>query len=350
MRTTINFHGANIVLTCAHYIQKEIEESEAIDVYVFYKGRRSYMNIECAPNGVLEVNGVKYIASSDGHLLVDLTDIIMEGGTETQRLAIGYNGYTMMLDYWCEEGIHPEEANMLAPHNSDKCLHAGSYVYSLAGKVYFCLPNVILRSELMSLYANVPMLNFPIWRDVMAGEGTIIIDTEETSVSEYDIDIEIQPYARNIQFEDIAKTMSIQMQDASDECVMVEWTSSVGVWTDKSGRNDKVKKRAFWNLLSNKTSTSVRALQTISAGYDFQKGASNEITIQLKGLDAYSLWYYSDIVYSNEVRVMFKNGNELLFNDSKAMPINKDVTMRYGNDGTYYDLSVTLKVLDYDTI
>lgn len=349
MRTTIDFHGAKIVLTCCTYVLDDEEGSETT-YYVFHKGRRSYLDIECANNDTFSVNGVGYIASSSGRLFVDVTDVVQGGAREAETMTIGYGGYTMTLQYMCVEGLHPEEANMLAPNSSEKCLQAGHFVYSLAGKVYFSLPNVILRSPLFAMYENVPMLNFPIWRDELAGEGTLTIDTEETSVVEYDDEISLYADAKNIILEDLAKTLNIHLTEASETPVMVQWLSSVGAWTDKSGRNEKIYKRALWDMISNKASNTTRVLQTISAGYDFQRGTSNEITIQIKGLTAYGLWYYSDIVNSSDVRVIFKNGNELLFADSKAMPTNKDVTTRYGNDGTYYDLSVTLKVLNYDTI
>lgn len=75
------------------------------------------------------------------------------------------------------------------------------------------------------------------------------------------------------------------------------------------------------------------------------KGREDSFTIRIDGLDRYDLWYYSDVIFSSDVRVKLKDGSAY----KRVQIIEKDIKMPDGenNNGK---LEITLNYMRYDAV
>lgn len=101
----------------------------------------------------------------------------------------------------------------------------------------------------------------------------------------------------------------------------------------------------YWKYRRLKMSAiDTREIEVLSDGYQSQRGGEFEVELYLDGLDAYSYAYYADILQSPSVRVTIDSY------EYEAEVTTKSVTLPDGNDGKLHELSVTAKLMRYDTI
>ena len=155
---------------------------------------------------------------------------------------------------------------------------------------------------------------------------------------------------RAIQFNDklqIARNGTIiaeyQSEYATKQCRLyaeVEWVSMTGV----------TRRHTFWVIKPEIEVADKYDLLTTDNSYKEVKGHEDGCTLMIDGLNAYDVWYYSDLAMSSKVRVSIYNGAGYSPGLVPALITTKKVTMPDGDGGNWGSVEFECKYKKYDAV
>ena len=121
---------------------------------------------------------------------------------------------------------------------------------------------------------------------------------------------------------------------------IVEWISITGV----------KRRHAFWVIKPEIEVVDKYDLLTTDNSYKEIKGHEDCCTLMIDGLNAYDIWYYSDLAMSSEVLVEIYNGAGLRLRPTHALITTKKVTMPDGDGGKLGSVEFECKYNRYDAV
>lgn len=155
---------------------------------------------------------------------------------------------------------------------------------------------------------------------------------------------------RAIQFHDrlqIARNGTIvaeyQVEQVANQCrlyAVVEWVSMTGV----------LRKHTFWVIKPEIEVADKYDLLTNDNSYKEIKGNEDGCTLMIDGLNAYDIWYYSDLAMSSNVRVEIHNGAGYSVGLMPALITTKKVTIPDGDGGKLGSVEFECKYKRYDAV
>lgn len=155
---------------------------------------------------------------------------------------------------------------------------------------------------------------------------------------------------RAIQFHDklqIARNGTIvaeyQVETVTNQCrlyAVVEWVSITGV----------TRRHTFWVIKPEMEVADKYDLLTNDNSYKEIKGHEDGCTLMIDGLNAYDVWYYSDLAMSSEVRVSIYNGAGYSEGLKPALITTKKVTIPEGDGGKFGSVEFECKYKKYDAV
>ena len=134
-----------------------------------------------------------------------------------------------------------------------------------------------------------------------------------------------------------------QLEQATNQCrlyAVVEWVSMTGV----------KRRHTFWVIKPEIEVAEKYDLLTTDNSYKEIKGHEDGCTLMIDGLNAYDIWYYSDLAISSEVRVAIYNGAGIGINYMPALITTKKVTMPEGDGGNWGSVEFECKYKRYDAV
>lgn len=192
----------------------------------------------------------------------------------------------------------------LTDSSSNKTL-TGSYAGN-ADPLFYVAPASPSMALIQSHLGN-PKLNYPLPSMIIRGEkinveyiyehGEILVPTKGISddstfgIFVIDDDEPVVVYSVN-------DSPDVMIRLVPQQCDIRYW---VVEWTSRTG----LMKRHCWEVVKVTESTSKsQELQILDRQWDVRKNKLVSVTLRLKELDAYDIWYYSDIITSNSVKVI----------------------------------------------
>lgn len=134
-----------------------------------------------------------------------------------------------------------------------------------------------------------------------------------------------------------------QAEYATKQCRLyaaVEWVSITGV----------TRRHTFWVIKPEMEVTDKYDLLTTDNSYKEIKGHEDGCTLMIDGLNAYDIWYYSDLAMSSKVRVAIYNGAGYSKGLMPALITTKKVTMPDGDGGKFGSVEFECKYKKYDAV
>ncbi len=155
---------------------------------------------------------------------------------------------------------------------------------------------------------------------------------------------------RSIQFYDklqIARNGTIvaeyQPEKVTNQCRLyadVRWVSMTGV----------TRMHTFWVIKPEIEVEDKYDLLTTDNSYKEIKGHEDGCTLMIDGLNAYDIWYYSDLAMSSNVSVNIYNGVGYTSGYMPALITTKKVTMPDGDGGNWGSVEFECKYKRYDAV
>lgn len=155
---------------------------------------------------------------------------------------------------------------------------------------------------------------------------------------------------RAIQFHDrlqIARNGTIvaeyQVEQVTNQCrlyAVVEWVSMTGI----------LRRHTFWVIKPEIEVSDKYDLLTTDNSYKEIKGHEDGCTLMIDGLNAYDIWYYSDLAMSSKVRVEIYNGVGYSSGLMPALITTKKVTLPDGDGGKFGSVEFECKYKRYDAV
>ena len=134
-----------------------------------------------------------------------------------------------------------------------------------------------------------------------------------------------------------------QLETVTNQCRLyanVEWVSMTGV----------TRRHTFWVIKPEIEVADKYDLLTTNNSYKEVKGHEDGCTLMIDGLNAYDIWYYSDLAMSSEVRVAIYNGAGIGIAYMPALITTKKVTMPDGDGGNWGSVEFECKYKRYDAV
>lgn len=134
-----------------------------------------------------------------------------------------------------------------------------------------------------------------------------------------------------------------QVEQVANQCrlyAVVEWVSMTGV----------LRRHTFWVIKPEIEVSDKYDLLTTDNSYKEIKGHEDGCTLMIDGLNAYDIWYYSDLAMSSDVRVAIYNGAGYLPGAMTALITTKKVTMPDGDGGNLGSVEFECKYKRYDAV
>ena len=134
-----------------------------------------------------------------------------------------------------------------------------------------------------------------------------------------------------------------QAETVTNQCrlyAIVEWVSMTGV----------TRRHTFWVIKPEIEVTDKYDLLTTDNSYKEIKGHEDGCTLMIDGLNAYDIWYYSDLAMSSNVRVEIYNGAGYTPEFIPALITTKKVTMPDGDGGNWGSVEFECKYKRYDAV
>ena len=134
-----------------------------------------------------------------------------------------------------------------------------------------------------------------------------------------------------------------QAETVTNQCrlyAVVEWVSMTGV----------TRRHTFWVIKPEIEVADKYDLLTNDNSYKEIKGHEDGCTLMIDGLNAYDIWYYSDLAMSSDVRVTIYNGAGLTLVNMHALITTKKVTMPDGEGGKFGSVEFECKYKRYDAV
>jgi len=263
------------------------------------------------------IDGVAYTFSArhtaiNGTLKIDLTDLMrMASTTFSLRLTDGSGSKTLTGNY----------AGLTDPTN---------YVAPLSPTAAIIAP-----------YLNDPALNLPLPSMIIQGDKLRV----EYIISNGEIPVPIKHIADDSEFgifciEDGKSYFVWSVNDAPEIlCRMIPQQCGVRYWrADWVSRVGHTKSH-YWEVVKVTESTSkTQEIEPLNNEWDVRKNRLVSVTLRLTGLNAYDVWYYSDIITSNDVLLTTENGVSHVVNVTT-----KKVTTPDGDAGKLNTLEIDVE-------
>lgn len=134
-----------------------------------------------------------------------------------------------------------------------------------------------------------------------------------------------------------------KLELATNQCrlyAVVEWVSMTGV----------TRRHTFWVIKPEIEVADKYDLLTTDNSYKEIKGHEDGCTLMIDGLNAYDVWYYSDLAMSSKVRVAIYNGAGVSLGLMPALITTKKVTMPDGDGGKLGSVEFECKYKRYDAV
>ena len=134
-----------------------------------------------------------------------------------------------------------------------------------------------------------------------------------------------------------------QLETVTNQCRLyanVEWVSMTGV----------KRRHTFWVIKPEIEVADKYDLLTTDNSYKEVKGHEDVCTLMIDGLNAYDVWYYSDLAMSSYVRVAIYNGAGYSPRFMPALITTKKVTMPDGDGGNWGSVEFECKYNRYDAV
>lgn len=134
-----------------------------------------------------------------------------------------------------------------------------------------------------------------------------------------------------------------QLEQVTNQCrlyAVVEWVSVTGI----------LRRHVFWVIKPEMEVADKYDLLTTDNSYKEIKGHEDGCTLMIDRLNAYDVWYYSDLAMSSEVRVAIYNGAGIGIAYMPALITTKKVTMPDGDGGNWGSVEFECKYKRYDAV
>lgn len=134
-----------------------------------------------------------------------------------------------------------------------------------------------------------------------------------------------------------------QVETVTNQCRLyadVSWDSMTGVR----------RSHTFWVIKPEIEVSDKYDLLTTDNSYNEIKGHEDGCTLMIDGLNAYDVWYYSDLAMSSNVRVAIYNGAGSPAGLMPARITTKKVTMPDGDGGKFGSVEFECKYKRYDAV
>ena len=134
-----------------------------------------------------------------------------------------------------------------------------------------------------------------------------------------------------------------QFEAVTNQCrlyAIVEWVSMTGV----------KRRHTFWVIKPEIEVADKYDLLPTDNSYKEVKGHEDGCTLMIDGLNAYDIWYYSDLAMSSEVHVSIYNGAGISLGYMPALITTKKVTMPDGDGGKFGSVEFECKYKRYDAV
>lgn len=265
---------------------------------------------------------VIYVADGKGVLVIDLSDALrMYKDVSEMRVIINdiQNGDEVIQDVKIMGLVNP--LKLLMPESSNLSVQNGHVimppqrmlqVFDTIAECYFTNPSLfkIANKEGSFVDENKRAIKF-YDRLQIACNGTI--------VAEY------------------------QAETVTNQCrlyAVVEWVSITGV----------TRRHTFWVIKPEMEVIDKYDLLTTDNSYNEIKGHEDGCTLMIDGLNAYDIWYYSDLAMSSKVRVKIYNGTGMTIGTTPARITTKKVTIPDGDGGNWGSVEFECKYKRYDAV
>lgn len=261
-------------------------------------------------------------------------------------VAVGYsfNGWTEGTNYY----TYPKTSSTgrivevqyggVVVFNNFCSLNVGRVVYfegaELPAQVKITIKDSIDGDTVLPIIT--PPTQEPKYRRLYKGSFTVILGRTNVHVKNFKVKEELdRPIWR----------AQIRPLDCDTRYALVEWISRSGV-----------KKRSTWEV-SQVVDEQAEAQEILDVqnAYDIRMGMVQKMTLRLRDLKAYDLWYYSDIVTSPDVRVAVNESDFDIMADeirpsARVAVTTKSVKQKDGEGGAWNTLTVEIKYRRYDAI
>ena len=136
------------------------------------------------------------------------------------------------------------------------------------------------------------------------------------------------------------KTYNMHARQCDRQYALVEWVSFSGVT-----------RRHVFEVVKNTTKTAnAYSLLPTDNEYIEIKGRNDGFTLRLDNLNAYDLWYYSDILHSSNVKVNFDCDNPNSADFERVQVADNKITIPDGNAGIDGVLEINVNWKHYDAV
>lgn len=207
-------------------------------------------------------------------------------------------------------------------------------------------------SRILEPYISTEALNMPMPSMIVSGKQVIaeaIFDASDTMVGTAGIDsVTKMITANSVAINDDAAavvyyvnnssklTQMLTPQDCNVRYLRAEWMS----------RSGQVRKSHYWQVAkqTNEVNRSVE-LDNIDRQFEAVKNIGTTLTLHLDGLTAYDVWYYSDIITADVVRLVNASGRAM-----KVRVLTKNVIIPEGDTGEPNSLNIDVEYIRYEGV
>lgn len=315
----------------------------------FYSGKHNFLKFtpltaERVQTPIV-VNGIRYISALDGGLTVSITDTLQAiAPTTSAQISIEIDGTTpdtLTINVIVARGINVQEWLRIAP--KDFC-NTG------IGDNDMPIP-MLLRSDVW----EGDMLTIPFYTTGVQSV-TATIDGTEYGFNPYMQTMVLQPYTRNIDVRGTIRTIpkpltkhiqSIRLTDTNQPTALVSWSARVGADIINQQATNLPHKQVLWEVVEVVKNYETTELATFSDLGETEKTEAVSVKLRLRDLDAYSAYWYSDILTATDIHVALSASENIGEELTKANITDKSIAISATKKT---DLTIILKLANYGTI
>lgn len=314
----------------------------------FYAGKHNFLRfapVTAEPiQRAVTVNGVRYLTAVDGGITVSITDIIQASAPTTSatiNIGISDPTDTLTITLIIADGIKVGEWLRLAPRN---ICNTGITDSDMP------MPMLIRSEEWDGDTLCVPIYttDYP--------TITAIIDGVEYTYYPYMQQLILHPDTHavglwgNLQPSPIVRRKHIQtirLADTNQPTALVSWSARVGADIINQPTTTRPHKQVLWEVAEVTKNYETTELATFGDISKTDKTESVSIKLRLRDLDAYSVYWYSDILGATDIHVALSATEDIGSEATGAVITDKSITISATKKT---DLSITLKLAEYGTV
>lgn len=273
---------------------------------------------------------IEYQTDNSGRVLIDLSDYfrtIDQGESVTIAISYGENIVTILADI--VGLIDPRE--MIIPPATR---------YEMVGGVLIAPPHKWLQplfglSDSVEFYikAQAQSAEFHYSRGAFAD----VIDPLAAGLNELQIPTDASGMNLRCVIDNVAR-----VQRYTRSALLCGRTYAAVEWISRAG----MKKRHTLEVTRVTYSTNGATEFQSALGFDVTKGQAVGFTLRLQGLTRYDYWYYSDIITSNDVRVVLVEADADFGDETRVQVVTSKAVVPDGAGA--YDLEIEVKYKRYD--